>query len=159
MSLTHRQITSVCLCECVLRTRERVATHFWVALRDMKGSTSFSTWKTKEDPKEHLGGGNSKKLYFHLYLGKIPHFWRLYFSDGLVQPPTRTLIFDKHWGIHRFSETPESTLGFPQKRNKSLNAGEPGEPSLKPTAKIAPENGWLEDDRFLLAWPIFRASC
>ncbi len=28
-------------------------------------------------------------------------------------------------------------------------------PSLKLTAK-APENGWLEDDRFLLQWPIFR---
>ena len=32
--------------------------------------------------------------------------------------------------------------------------------SLKLTAK-APENGWLEDDPFLLGWPIFRCyvSC
>ena len=30
-------------------------------------------------------------------------------------------------------------------------------PSLKLTAK-APENGWLEYDRFLLEWPIFRGE-
>ena len=28
--------------------------------------------------------------------------------------------------------------------------------STLPETNIAPENGWLEDDRFLLGWPIFR---
>ena len=42
------------------------------------------------------GGGRSKTerwfqifSYFHPYLGKMNPFWRSYFSDGLVQPPTR----------------------------------------------------------------------
>ena len=26
-------------------------------------------------------------------------------------------------------------------------------------SKFAPENGWLEYDRFLLGWPIFRGVC
>ena len=29
--------------------------------------------------------------------------------------------------------------------------------TLPETNKFAPENEWLEDDRFLLEWPIFRA--
>ena len=32
-----------------------------------------------------------------------------------------------------------------------------GVPSLKLTA-IAPENGWLEYDRFLFGWPLFRGE-
>ena len=32
--------------------------------------------------------------------------------------------------------------------------------SLKPNSnsEFTPENGWLEDDRFFLGWPIFRGE-
>ena len=36
-----------------------------------------------------LGGGNSNVFLFSPYLGTISPIWRAYFSDGLVQPPTR----------------------------------------------------------------------
>ena len=28
-----------------------------------------------------------------------------------------------------------------------------------PETNVAPKNGWLEYDRFLLGWPIFRGDC
>ena len=40
----------------------------------------------------YLGGGFKHFFYFHPYLGKMIQFWRAYFSDGLVQPPTRYLL-------------------------------------------------------------------
>ena len=45
----------------------------------------------------------------------------------------------------------EVTRGFPKKKSGKI-------PSLKLTAN-APENGWLEYDRFHLGWFIFQRLC
>ncbi len=52
---------------------------------------------------EFLGGGNSNIFYFHPW-GNDP-IWRAYFSDGLVQPPTRFC-----WSLlsKTFAPTPSS---------------------------------------------------
>ena len=40
-----------------------------------------------------LGGGNSKISYFHPVCWGNDPIWRSYFSNGLVQPPTRLALF------------------------------------------------------------------
>ena len=67
---------------------------------DPRGS-SLATWRPQNGSWHFdlkidslLGGGNSNIFWnFHPgSLGKMNPFWRAYFSDGLVQPPT-SLIF------------------------------------------------------------------
>ena len=38
-----------------------------------------------------------------------------------------------------------------------MRGGSPAKSTL-PETNMAPENGWLEYDRFLLGWPIFRSE-
>ena len=50
---------------------------------------------------DRLGGGNSNIFYVHPYSGKMNPFWRAYFSNGLVQPPTSRgfripMFLDRH---------------------------------------------------------------
>ena len=49
--------------------------------------------ESMDHPKDHLGGGFKYVFYFQPYLGKINPFWRAYFSDWLVQPPTRFFVW------------------------------------------------------------------
>ena len=48
--------------------------------------------KTPFQKQKNLGGGNSNILYFHPYLGRWSNLTCAYFSNGLVQPPTRKII-------------------------------------------------------------------
>ena len=60
---------------------------YWPFSKTYCNCKCFSA-REKKTSHSFLGGGNSNIFHFHPYLGKNP-FWRAYFSNGLVQPPTR----------------------------------------------------------------------
>ena len=65
------------------------------------------------------------------------------------------------WLGPRFSEgkkgmNPNMQLGYIWRKHRT---GYLLTLTLPQTNMFAPENGWLEDDRFLLGWFIFKAKC
>ena len=76
-----------------------------------------------QDPsqKDSLGGGNSNIFVFSpRTLGKMNPFWRAYFSDGLVQPPTSLHRPPVFWGPF---ETPTLQLQYIRRALHLLNKG------------------------------------
>ena len=61
---------------------------YWPFSKTYCNCKCFSA-REKKTSHSFLGGGNSNIFHFHPYLGKMNPFWRAYFSNGLVQPPTR----------------------------------------------------------------------
>ena len=69
-------------------------------------------------------------------------------------PPPFPKDFSRRWSVsyvHRESSSAKSTCTL-EKQIVTTN-------STLPETNIAPENGWLEYDCFLLGWPIFRDFC
>ena len=100
----------------------------------------------------------SKIFYFHRhpYLGKIFNLTCAYFSDGLVQPPTRLHnCCCRHWRapseLDSFGNCPASHLKRPSFDQSILLAILP---SLKLTFSHLKMDGW--NTSFVLGWPIFR---
>ena len=65
--------------------------------------------------------------------------------------------------IHRGSHTSGLAMNVPflkrifsKSPESKMMLCNDGKTSTLPETNMAPENGWLEYDRFLLGWPIFR---
>ena len=78
---------------------------FWSSCRFMElGTCRWGTILYDGTIISYLSGWWQLKYFwnFHLYLGKMNPFWRAYFSDGLVQPPT-SLAFWAHFFFFRWT--------------------------------------------------------
>ena len=124
----------------------------------------------------------SNIFYVHPYLGKRFPFWRAYFSNGLVQPPTsyypRYFILGAHplsKGCSFLTFAPVSLPGFVRhvfvrEKPRGWSGGhflfrtkhQAGKKiwwsitTLPEVEQFPPENGWLGDDCFLVGWQTFR---
>ena len=87
----------------------------------------------------NLGGGNSNICWFSTLPGEMIPIWRAYFSDGLVQPPTRNLH-------HFFLSRPDTFAS----RTAALQVGWPL--ALGLVERIDGYFPWLHDLRTLTGW-------
>ena len=97
----------------------------------------------------------SNIFYFHNYLGKMNPIWRAYFSNGLVQPPTRRDLKTSH----KYTHTNTHTVPIGASSSwKTCQAATESIPADTPYAKI----GSLKDVVWkaqVVVWQDVRASC
>ena len=63
----------------------------------MYGIFTYIYHRNQPNASINLGGGFKDFLFSTQKLGKISEIWRAYFSDGLVQPPTRIAMIFLDW--------------------------------------------------------------